>query len=189
MRFSAALTTLFVAAAASAAEISVIVGVNSTLAFSPTNVTASAGDVLVFAFEPKNHTVTQSTFSNPCTKANSSAIDSGFQPVSSASASSPTFRVTVNDTKPLWFYCAQTLPANHCRAGMVFAVNPPANETFVQFQGNAKNGGSSNSTTGNSTSTSSSAAPTKSNGAVSLGNSIAGPLALVGLVAGLAQVL
>lgn len=60
--------------------------------------------------------------------------------------------VTVNGTDPLWFYCAQTLyvrysrrvasvadfvtaysPIRHCQAGMVFAVNPSADESFASF--------------------------------------------------------
>lgn len=33
----------------------------------------------------------------------------------------PTFTVTVNDTNPAFFYCAQI---GHCQLGMVFAINP-----------------------------------------------------------------
>jgi hypothetical protein len=35
--------------------------------------------------------------------------------------SEPTFMVTVNDTNPHFFYCAQI---GHCNLGMVFAINP-----------------------------------------------------------------
>ena len=35
--------------------------------------------------------------------------------------SMPSFTVTVNDTNPAFFYCAQI---GHCQAGMVFALNP-----------------------------------------------------------------
>jgi hypothetical protein len=49
MRLSAALASLLaVATAVSAAEIPVTVGGNGTLTFSPSNVTAAVGDVIVF---------------------------------------------------------------------------------------------------------------------------------------------
>jgi len=49
MRLSAPLATLLaVATAVSAAQIPVTVGGNGTLTFNPTNVTAAAGDVIVF---------------------------------------------------------------------------------------------------------------------------------------------
>lgn len=35
--------------------------------------------------------------------------------------SMPTFTITVNDTNPAFFYCAQI---SHCQLGMVFALNP-----------------------------------------------------------------
>jgi len=44
----------------------------------------------------------------------------------------PTFTITINNTSPLWFYCAQ---AKHCQSGMVMAINVNAtvklfSETF-----------------------------------------------------------
>jgi plastocyanin len=42
------------------------VGGNAGLVYSPEFVMANAGDVVVFHFGPKNHTVTQSTFAVPC---------------------------------------------------------------------------------------------------------------------------
>ncbi|KAF8350528.1 hypothetical protein F5887DRAFT_1069539 [Amanita rubescens] len=190
MRLSAALASLLaVATAVSAVDIPVTVGGNGTLTFSPTNVTAAVGDVIVFTFAAKNHSATQSTFTDPCAKASASAIDSGFQFVSSTS-SLPTFSVTVNDTSPLWIYCAQTNPASHCHLGMVFAANAPANKTFAQFQAAAESGASSSSnSTSNSTSssTASSTAPTSSTKSAALGRTanVAALLSLVGLVAGL----
>jgi hypothetical protein len=48
--------------------------------------------------------------------------------------SQPTvFSVTVNDTKPIFFYCSQTV-ATHCQAGMVGVVNPIANQTLASYQ-------------------------------------------------------
>jgi plastocyanin len=43
----------------------VIVG-GTTLIFEPSNITAQPGDTITFEFHQKNHTVTQSSFANPC---------------------------------------------------------------------------------------------------------------------------
>ena len=56
-------------------------------------------------------------------------IWSGFQFVPESSESLegytvPEFTITINDTNPVWFYCAQV---KHCQTGMVMAVN--ANST------------------------------------------------------------
>lgn len=42
------------------------------------------------------------------------------------------FRVTVNDTKPIVFYCSQNVNA-HCRVGMVGVVNPDEDVTFDKY--------------------------------------------------------
>jgi hypothetical protein len=34
------------------------------------------------------------------------------------------FTVTVNDTNPIWLYCAQTV-SSHCQSGMAMVINPP----------------------------------------------------------------
>jgi plastocyanin len=49
-----------------AAEHLIVVGGPNTLTFSPSNITAQVGDTIVFQFKQKNHTVTQSTFAEPC---------------------------------------------------------------------------------------------------------------------------
>ncbi|KAH8917987.1 hypothetical protein BT69DRAFT_1197444, partial [Atractiella rhizophila] len=95
----------------------------------PSIITASVGSKVFFEFQSKNHTVTQSTFDSPCTP-----LDAGFSSGflfstlggnSSTSTSGPGFVLEVTDDQPIWFYCAQTLPVNHCEAGMVGAINPP----------------------------------------------------------------
>ncbi|KIL69938.1 hypothetical protein M378DRAFT_157183 [Amanita muscaria Koide BX008] len=199
--------SLLVATAVSAANIAVQVGPSGALTYTPTNVNASVGDTIIFTFEAKNHTVTQSSFTQPCT--NAGGINSGFKPVT-AGATMPTFQFTVNSTDPLWFYCAQTSPSSHCKAGMVFAVNPTASKTFAQFQSNAETGSSSSGSSsgvssGSGTATSggtsygsgsaatntatgsATAATTSSTGnaAVMIGSNFGGLLTVVGLVAGL----
>jgi hypothetical protein len=55
----------------------------------------------------QNHTVTQSSFADPCAKQDG-GFDSGFMPVAANStAMQPTYTVQVNDTKPIWVYCKQ----------------------------------------------------------------------------------
>ena len=82
-------------------------------------------------------------------------------------ATPPTFNYTVTDTtKPVWFFCAT---GTHCKSGMVFAVNPTANQTFVAFQATAKgqsspsSGSSSNVSSGSGSTSSASTSPTANN--------------------------
>jgi hypothetical protein len=42
------------------------VGADGKLAFYPPNIAAAVGDTVTFVFNPKNHTVTQSSFDAPC---------------------------------------------------------------------------------------------------------------------------
>jgi plastocyanin len=44
----------------------ITVGANGQLAYNPPNITAAIGDTVTFEFHPKNHTVTQSSFNDPC---------------------------------------------------------------------------------------------------------------------------
>lgn len=154
-------TAFLVAAAglASAADITVLVG-DGGLTFTPPQVTAAVGDNVIFEFRAKNHTVTQSSFKDPCTRLTlpdgSLGVDSGFQAVAAGATTFPQWSVTVdNATAPVWFYCAQKTPANHCNAGMVFAINPTADKTFDAFLAAAKAGAS-----GGTSAPASSGAPT-----------------------------
>ncbi|KAL8911902.1 MAG: hypothetical protein Q9172_007587 [Xanthocarpia lactea] len=55
----------------------VMVGGDAGLIFSPNTLTAKPGDMVEFTFMSMNHTVTQSTFPEPCKKMDGGA-DSGF---------------------------------------------------------------------------------------------------------------
>jgi len=128
----------------------VIVG-GTTLTYSPSSLTAAVGDTITFEFQQKNHTATQSSFSDPCRKLELTSttgqvgFDSGFMAVADGTTQFPTFTVTVNDTTPLWVYCRQT---GHCGQGMVFAANAPATgNTFTAFQALAKQINGSSTTT------------------------------------------
>ncbi len=48
------------------------------------------------------------------------------------------FTILVNDTKPIWMYCATP---NHCRQGMVMAINAPSEgeKTLQKYKALAAN--------------------------------------------------
>ncbi|KAF8521570.1 Cupredoxin [Hysterangium stoloniferum] len=153
-------------AAASAVNITINVGAGNALAFDPPSMTANVNDTLVFNFQSKNHSVWQSTFAAPCT---SQGFTNQFFPVAPGAALIPQVTILVTSTDPIWFYCPQTIPANHCELGMVGAVNPPASKTFQQFQAAAMALASPTPSGTPSGTSAASPAATSSNGAVSLG--------------------
>lgn len=77
-----------------------------------------------FQFLAGNHTVTQSTFDQPCQPigdfSTTTGFHSGFIPVAASSGTIPTYTIAISDTKPIWVYCAQ---GKHCEAGMVMVIN------------------------------------------------------------------
>ncbi|TFK71158.1 hypothetical protein BDN72DRAFT_482501 [Pluteus cervinus] len=111
--------------------------------FTPPSITAANGTVVNFVFsgEPGNHSVTQSSFSNPCNPT-SGGFDSGWVFLPEAGLSpSPQWNLTIlDDSQPIWFYCKQLLPAPHCSAGMVGAINAPTSgsATFSAYQSAAE---------------------------------------------------
>jgi len=104
----------------SGADRDVQVGAGGKFVFEPDTLNPKVGEKITFWFNPSNHTVTQSSFDKPCVPLSDSAINSGFQPVSQGQGSQ-VFTITVNDTKPIWLYCAQ---GKHCQGGMVMVINP-----------------------------------------------------------------
>ncbi|KIP05985.1 hypothetical protein PHLGIDRAFT_107475 [Phlebiopsis gigantea 11061_1 CR5-6] len=129
--------------AATSSDHTVVVGGPNRVFFSPSNITAQIGDTVTFQFQQKNHTVTQSTFAQPCVSLTESStsgqigFDSSFMPVADNATNFPTYTIQINDTSPLWAFCRQT---NHCGAGMVFSVNAPelGPTTFEAFTARAK---------------------------------------------------
>ncbi|MCJ1302301.1 hypothetical protein MMC08_005104 [Hypocenomyce scalaris] len=100
---------------------------NGSLQYEPNNIQAEAGTMVQFQFYPKNHSVVQSTFDQPCQpinniQSNVTGFFSGFMPVAEG-AEMPTYTIMVNNTSPIWFYCSQ---AKHCQSGMVGVINAPA---------------------------------------------------------------
>jgi plastocyanin len=151
MKFSAASAFVAVAAVApslvSAANFTVTVGASKNgttgTVFDPQQITAAKGDFVNFEFRGGNHTVTQSSFANPCawqfnTATNEKGFNSGFQPFVNTSGQVSVFTLKVNDpTAPIWFFCGR-LP--HCKNGMYGAINAPAtgNKTFDKFAANVQ---------------------------------------------------
>jgi hypothetical protein len=165
---------------APAVQHNVTVGADGLFRFNPQNITAGIGDTILFEFHPKNHTVTQSTFSDPC-QPKAGGFDSGLyvfsfdqvprdsccipsMPVDANQTDNfPTFSIIVNDTAPVWVHCAQT---GHCAAGMVFAINAveTGSNNFENFQVLANRTGSTTSSSSSPGSTTS-ATPGNNNSA------------------------
>ncbi|KAN0112492.1 Cupredoxin [Hyaloscypha variabilis] len=122
MYFSTALAAAASLALAQAITIPVSVGYGGLLKFSPSAITANVGDHVEFTFFAKNHSVTQSSFADPCHPL-AGGIFSTFQPTTNIS--SKVFTVTIANTDPIWLYCGQT-EGDHCQSGMVAAINAPA---------------------------------------------------------------
>jgi plastocyanin len=144
MIFSATLLSLAALPVARSVIIPVTVGgPGGIVGYSPNFVTANPGDVVVFTFEQKNHTVTQSSFATPC-EALPGGFDSGFIPVLATQTSDfQNATYTVTDTNPVWIYCRQT---GHCQLGMVFAINPGTQ--FPAFQAAAEASGGTTTSAG-----------------------------------------
>jgi plastocyanin len=135
-----AASLLALAAGVSSKNINVAVGAGG-LTFTPNNITAAIGDKVVFAWAPTtgNHTVTQSTVGDLCKR--KEPLTASFASGIHAGAQNFTFTVTVNDTAPIWFFCAVT---NHCAKGMYGVINSPPGGAFNVPSGGA--GGAGNGT-------------------------------------------
>jgi len=143
MFFNLVAVSSLLALGAQAAQHQVKVGAGG-LVFDPPKLDGVAnGDDVQFMFMAKNHTVTQSTFADPC-KAMPGGVNSGFMLAPNQTDNMPMWTITINDASaPLWFYCRQKTPVNHCAMGMVFSINPTAEKSQDAFVAAAK---ASNST-------------------------------------------
>ncbi|KAI0128588.1 Cupredoxin [Xylariales sp. AK1849] len=93
------------------------------LKFDPENVVAEIGDVIEWHYAPMNHSVAQSSFAKPCEPlADDTGFFSGFNFAVKEGQSENVFQITVEDKKPIWYYCAQQV-GSHCQKGMVGVVN------------------------------------------------------------------
>ncbi|KAI6092702.1 Cupredoxin [Hypoxylon rubiginosum] len=137
--------------AGAAATHTVVVGGAAGLVYTPSEIQAAVGDMVIFEFMSANHTASQSTFAEPC-KLMAGGMDSGFQPNANNTVDPPPkVAMQVMTTDPLWFYCRQS---GHCGKGMTFSINPTAAKTQAMFQAMAiaQNGtGAGSAITGNAT--------------------------------------
>ncbi|KAJ7082961.1 hypothetical protein C8R44DRAFT_753566 [Mycena epipterygia] len=126
--------------AALAVDHAITLGANNGLTFTPNQVVAAVGDTLTFTIVSRNHSTTTTTFSGavcppPVGGVGPNGWDSGY--LSALDGSTPQFVYTVVDTKPHFAACMQAA-GGHCRAGMTFALNPTAEQTYEQFNANAE---------------------------------------------------
>ncbi|KAI5778548.1 hypothetical protein EDC01DRAFT_634649 [Geopyxis carbonaria] len=110
-------------------------------AFKPELTTAKVGDLITFLMQPVNHSVVWMDKDSPCVPWNLSNPGqmymspqwSGFFPFQGEEKSNPTlrpyklrtFNITIQDEKPIWFYCSA--PGSCIDYNMVGAIN--ANST------------------------------------------------------------
>ncbi|KAE8445896.1 hypothetical protein EG329_012675 [Mollisiaceae sp. DMI_Dod_QoI] len=105
------------------------------LNFSPHETYADVGDIIEYRFYPQNHSVARAGFGNqPCIPYEDTGIGlvgfwSGFQPVALVLSNPPIFRVRVNDTDPIFYYCSAP---GACFEGMIGVINPNVTATFAQ---------------------------------------------------------
>ena len=101
----------------------IVVGDEGKLVFSPPSLNASIGTTISFNFLALNHTLTQSRFQDPCLS--NGGFDSGFNQFNPSNISGRfVVEYKVTNDNPQWFFCAQIAPRPHCKAGMVFSLNP-----------------------------------------------------------------
>jgi plastocyanin len=111
--------------------------------FEPQQITAQKGDIVNFMFAGGNHTVTQSSFLNPCawqfnTATQQNGFNSGFVPYDASTGQIGVYSLEITQTEnPIWIFCGRP---PHCKSGMFGAINPPAtgNRTFEQFAANVQ---------------------------------------------------
>ncbi|KAF4331604.1 hypothetical protein FBEOM_14641 [Fusarium beomiforme] len=101
--------------------------------FTPNNITADVGDILEYRFYPDAHWVIRGDFGNPCIPyeyvgTDRTGFSSGPQPVKAITNDAPRFRVRVNNTEPIFYYCGAT--GSCVRYHMMGVVNPSKNETL-----------------------------------------------------------
>ncbi|KAJ7130683.1 hypothetical protein C8R46DRAFT_1236116 [Mycena filopes] len=123
-----------------AVDHAVTLGADGGLTFTPTTVVAAIGDTITFTDVSKNHSTTTTNFEGAVCPPPDGGVgvngwDSGF--LSDLDGSLPQFTYTVVDTEPHFAACKQAAGA-HCRAGMIFILNPTETQTFDQFLANAQ---------------------------------------------------
>ncbi|KAF4819537.1 putative GPI-anchored cupredoxin [Colletotrichum siamense] len=119
--------------ATGAAETHTVAVGASGYSFSPSKVTANVGDTIEWIFYPDGHSVIRSEFGFPCTPYEYIDIGrqgfySGPEPVKAITNDMPKFRVRVNDTDPIFFYCGA--PGSCYKEKMIGVINENSTQTL-----------------------------------------------------------
>ncbi|KAI0776231.1 hypothetical protein BD413DRAFT_263365 [Trametes elegans] len=144
MRSFALVAVLSTVLAASAKQIVITVGGNTTdnatTVFQPAEVYANIGDVVFFNFTKGNHSAIQSTFSSPCIPAHDTNVtingfNSGVRDAGPNGTAITNLPVTITTNDTIWFY-----DENLCAEGGVggINVNESSTETLDGFRRNAQ---------------------------------------------------
>ncbi|KPI36870.1 uncharacterized protein AB675_11859 [Cyphellophora attinorum] len=167
---------------------------SDNLKFDPETLTASPGDLLNFHFYNGNHSVAQSSYDSPCQAQDNGIFSGFFAGGSGKDEDSKVFSMRLNDTNPMWLYCAA---GEHCKAGMGMVINAPSgsDQTLSSYKDKAKSadvkvpssvygGVVHDKPQGTTTASASSASATKKSGAAV----VAARGSMLGLVGGLVGV-
>ncbi|KPM45995.1 hypothetical protein AK830_g512 [Neonectria ditissima] len=104
--------------------------------FTPDEIEADVGDIIEWRFYPTNHWVIRGDFDYPCIPydyigTDRTGFSSGSQTVQAITDDGPRFRVRVNNTDPIFFYCGA--PGSCVRYHMMGVVNPSKNTTLDEW--------------------------------------------------------
>lgn len=99
---------------------------------------AEVGDYVEFEFYPKNHSVVRAPYKHPCIPFERLATDkvgffSGFFPLDAILDDPPKWRIRINDTDPIFYYCSA--PGSCITYAMIGVINPNAT-TSLEVQRN-----------------------------------------------------
>lgn len=115
-------------------------GPNNFEGFNPHSLKVGQGSRVHFDFLAVNHTLTESTFKNPCQKKDGALIDTDFNNANPNNIRNlHPFDYTFASDEARYFYCKQGAGTSdsHCGHGEVFAVNVDERQ-FKEFQERAK---------------------------------------------------
>ena len=107
----------------------------------PDVVQAEVGDYVEFQFYPTNHSVVRAAYKYPCipfelVETDKVGFFSGFYPVDAILDKPPTWKIRVNDTDPIFYYCSA--PGSCINYSMVGVVNPNATTSLEVQRDSAK---------------------------------------------------
>ncbi|EXF74278.1 extracellular serine-rich protein [Colletotrichum fioriniae PJ7] len=120
-------------ASAAAAQTHTIAVGASGFAFSPAKTEANVGDTIEWIFYPDAHSVIRAEFGFPCTPYEYIDIGregfySGNQSVKAITNGMPRYRVRVNDTLPIFYYCGA--PGSCYKEKMIGVINENSTQTL-----------------------------------------------------------